>query len=107
MAEFATLITTSQFSQFYFTTLDEGFKLFGDETSTCTSTGWSTELPECRLARCIPKANPRNGAIICETDNRNRLVCHYKCNPGYFMNEGFNPTIKCKSQSCKSTSGNH
>ena len=78
-------------------TCDEGFKLFGDETSTCTSTGWSTELPECRLARCIPKANPRNGAIICETDNRNRLVCHYKCNPGYLMNEGFNPTIKCKS----------
>ena len=72
-------------------TCDEGFKLFGDGTSTCTGTEWSTELPECRLACCIPIANLRNGAIMCETDNRNRLVCHYKCNAGYLMNEGFNP----------------
>ena len=76
-------------------TSDEGFKLFGDETSTYTSTEGSTELPKCRLARGIPKPNPRNGAIICEIYNRNRLICHYKCNPGYLMNEGFNPTIKC------------
>ncbi|XP_071148852.1 P-selectin-like isoform X1 [Mytilus edulis] len=76
-------------------TCDAGHLLVGNETITCTSSGWNGNIPQCRF-QCedIPSNNLTNGAITV-TERTIGSTAIFRCHAGHSLVG--NETITCTS----------
>ncbi|XP_063417528.1 sushi, von Willebrand factor type A, EGF and pentraxin domain-containing protein 1-like [Mytilus trossulus] len=76
-------------------TCDAGHSLVGNETITCTSSGWNGNIPQCRF-QCedIPTNNIRNGAVTV-TERTIGSTAKFTCDAGHSLVG--NENITCTS----------
>ncbi|KAH3811679.1 hypothetical protein DPMN_140091 [Dreissena polymorpha] len=64
---------------------DEGYRLIGNSSATCTEWTWSSEAPNCERIDCGTPFAPFNGRVISSSTTYGSLS-NVSCNYGYFMN---------------------
>ncbi|XP_076818199.1 P-selectin-like [Clavelina lepadiformis] len=71
---------------------NEGYELFGDDTTTCAMNRRTREArfdrppPVCRSLACQPgQRAPSNGDVVCSDRNNIGSVCDFTCNEGYYL----------------------
>ncbi|CAG2204456.1 unnamed protein product [Mytilus edulis] len=76
-------------------TCDAGHSLVGNETITCSSSGWNGNIPQCRF-QCedIPPNNLTNGAVTV-TERTIGSTANFTCDAGHSLVG--NETITCSS----------
>jgi len=64
-----------------------GFKLIGEDSSFCNSTGqWSKESPSCQIKDCGNLTDPINGTVSHSDGTSFNQSAYYNCSEGYRLN---------------------
>uniref|UniRef100_A0A8C5QR88 E-selectin n=1 Tax=Leptobrachium leishanense TaxID=445787 RepID=A0A8C5QR88_9ANUR len=79
---------------------EEGYIAHPRNTITCSTTGWTSNVPTCEVAKCTSLNEPVNGHIKCAGPFGHFMYnssCDFSCDEGFELNG--NPEIKCMSNS--------